>query len=256
MTGPTAAALIWNPLALTLAGLLLAQIAAPHLGRSGAWIACAAFLASNQVAKVLMYEVHPEAAYPVFFLLWAWGMGFGDHRIRKWAIVLGVLGSFGIKADALLVFLPWALWGAVMLKRRQKTAAWISLAFIACEIVLQMMIVHGLESSSPTQWKGAELILPRGADAIHGRHWDSPTSAIDVLAVWCAIRMEFSEHSNRSRSFCFRVRGSRFWRSLLGCSRLSGSGLRFSLLPRLMPFFRGPINFGTITRLLFSARFG
>ena len=95
--------LLFNPLCFALAGWMLNQLAR-HLGLKSEWrfLLVLAFLFSRQSSLTVMYEVHPEALYPLlsFGMVYAliresWWQAFA------WGVVLGLL-----KEDSFMV-----VWG-------------------------------------------------------------------------------------------------------------------------------------------------
>jgi hypothetical protein len=232
VAGPTAAALLFGPLVFAGAGWVLALIAKPRWGALGALMAAAAFLASSQLGKILMYDVHPEAAYPLFVFLWAWSAGWGDGKLRPAPLLLSTALLMGIKEDSFVVLPPLILATALFqreatalfqreatalfqreatalfqreataLFQREATALlqsdatpplergtaarkWLALsaALAAVVCVAQLYTVHQLAGGAwgPQQWQGAPVGLPRGAELMRNRHWDSLSSAFGIV---------------------------------------------------------------------------
>jgi uncharacterized membrane protein len=209
ITGPTLAALLFGPLVFSGAAWTLASIAKPRWGAIGALAIAAAFLASSQVGRVLMYDVHPEAAYPLGVLLWAWAAGWGDRKIRGPVLLFATLFTAGIKEDSFAVLLPMiaaTAWRYGLLKRPKRAMPanvialkaeapqlpvpanlqrWlVACAALAAAITFfQFYLVHQYSSGvlGPGVWKGAPVTLPHGAELMRGRHWDSPASAIALI---------------------------------------------------------------------------
>lgn len=209
ITGSTLAALLFGPLVFSGAAWALASIAKPRWGAVSALAIAAAFLASSQVGRILMYDVHPEAAYPLGVLLWAWAAGWGDRKIRGPVLLLATLFTAGIKEDSFAVMIPmigataW-MYGLLRLPKRALPANVIALkpetpqpslpthllgwlcasAVLALAVTfLQFYLVHQFSSGAlgPSTWKGAPVAIPRGAELMRGHHWDSPSSAVALM---------------------------------------------------------------------------
>jgi hypothetical protein len=269
VVGPTLAAVAFGPLVFSGAGLALAAIARPRWGTAGALAIAAAFLASSQLGKVLMYDVHPEAAYPLGVLLWAWAAGWGDGKLRVPALLFATIFTAGIKEDSFAVLLPliaataWVrcrpelkkLWP---LKKPARPANVIALrpkksedqaeihppsspALLqwlgACAILaigvtaFQFAAVHQWSSGAwgPSQWQGQPVAIPRGAELMRNRHWDTPASALAILGDLIAQRGGIV---GAVGSF-FKFLISRPWISLLALAPwvVTRSGFWISVLP-------------------------
>lgn len=194
LTSSTWAALALMPLALSLAAAVLALWARQLVGARNALLAAAAFLLSNQVGKVLSYETHPEALYPLAVFLWAWGSGFGTGgRVRwTWAILGASLGA-AIKEDAFLVFLPLMSCQLLSSLRAKRDPARLAVASVGLLLVLfgavfQFLAVSRFGSGAwgPRLWEGQPVRLPAGPAAFQGHRWDSVSSAWEILAAYRA----------------------------------------------------------------------
>jgi hypothetical protein len=183
LTGPTHAALLFGPLVLTAAGGILAALARPRFGSLGAWAATAAFLASSQVARLLMYEVHPEAAYPLAVFAWAWAAGWGEGKLRPKTLLLATALLMAIKEDSFTVLPPLIL--ATALFRHDLSRRWLALSALLATGVcaFQFHAVHQWSSGAwgPQQWLGSEVVHPLGAAPMRHHHWDGPSSAWTIL---------------------------------------------------------------------------
>jgi hypothetical protein len=183
LLGPVTAALLFGPIVMAGAGAMLALITRPRWGALGALLAATAFLASNQVGRVLMYDVHPEAAYPLFVLLWAWAAGWGDQKIRPAALCLATVLLAGVKEDSFVVLPPLLLATALFVPARPRK--WLAASAVLCAGVcaFQFYAVHQWTSGAwgPGQWEGLPVVLPHGAELMRNRHWDTPSSAAGLL---------------------------------------------------------------------------
>jgi hypothetical protein len=206
LAGPTAAALLFGPLVLAGAAWTLAAIARPRTGATGALLMAAAFLASNQVGRVLMYDVHPEAAYPLGVFAWAWAAGWGGGKLRPLALLASTALLMGIKEDSFAVLPP--LIAATALLRRDISRRWLAasaaLALAVC--LAQFYSVHEWASGAwgPHEWRGAPVVLPRGSGPMRDHHWDTLSSASAIFSetvgerggalaiAWGLIRFLFS----------------------------------------------------------------
>lgn len=181
-------ACLWlGPLAMAGAGAMLGALAKPRWGAPAAFALASAFLASSLVGRIVMYDVHPEALYPLATFAWAWAAGWGDGEIRPGALLLATLALMGIKTDSFLVLYPLiALWIASRAKRPAR--AWlvpIGVVLIALGVTLaQFAAVRnwGDGTWGPREWQGFPVIIPQGAGALKGHHWDTPASALRILA--------------------------------------------------------------------------
>ena len=131
-----------------------------------------------------MYDVHPEAAYPLAVFIWAWAAGWGDHKLRPGALLLSTLFLMGIKADSFLVLPPLILATAYFQPGVSKKWLAASSALAAAVIAAHFLAVHGWTSGDwgPHQWNGAQVVIPHGAELMGKRHWDTPQGAAAILA--------------------------------------------------------------------------
>lgn len=182
--GATQAALLFGPLVFALAAVVLAHLARPRVGATAALTLAAAFLASTQVGKVLNYDVHFESAYPLFLLLWAWGMGFGDQKVRIFPLILGVILGMGVKEDSFLVFFPVIAWSCLALRDSQRKHALLSAVLAVIILGFQFYSIKQWTQGAwgPHQWEGASVFIPAGADLVQGKHWSSPGQAQDIAS--------------------------------------------------------------------------
>jgi uncharacterized membrane protein len=177
---PINACLIFGPLAFALAGGILAVLARPVWGGGYSVIICALFLLSSQVGKVLSYDVHPEAIYPLFVFLWAWAAGFTENKVKLLPLVAATLVGVSIKEDSFLVFFPLI---ALLLIRRQdaKTTSLASVAALAATAIQFIAVAKWSTGAwGPSTWEGAPVVIPHGPSLLKGMHWDSPLSAFKI----------------------------------------------------------------------------
>ena len=209
LAGPFAAALLFGPLMLSAATGVLALALRPAAGAQTALIAAGLFWLCSPAGKILMYDVHPEAAYPLAVFAWAWAAGWfvpmnahetesADHPdqppaplsfARGVGVALLTLAGMSIKEDGFLVFLPLALWlairpsrGAVVAHRR--ASGWITLTAVVAGTAWQFHSLHQWASGNwgPAHWQGLPVQIAAGPDLFHGIHWDSPESAGRILS--------------------------------------------------------------------------
>jgi len=180
--GALPTALFFGPVMLTLAGIFLALLTRKNWGELGSLLFMIAFFASTQVGRVLMYEVHPEAAYPCFVLLWLWSMGWdggkdGPARVRWGWLVFSIVVGMGIKEDAFLVFGPLIVWGVVFSSKgmhgMQKRAAILSLGLATSVFLFQMKAVEAWTHRvwGPQIWEGYPVVVDASAGLFPGVHW-------------------------------------------------------------------------------------
>ncbi len=191
LLGPLTACLLFNPLFLSLAGVLLAVLTLEAWGSFGSLAFMVAFYASVQVGKILAYDVHPEAAYPFFLLLWLWwlqkrGVTRGPGGLVLWlALTLGM----GIKEDAFLVFGPWVLY-FLFLHRRPTPQQQQGLGtMLGCGLVvggitlLQVIMVRGWVRGDwgPSVWQHQPVVVTASLSQFQGVHWKSAQDVGEIL---------------------------------------------------------------------------
>ena len=185
--GSTWAALIFAPLFLTAAAFLLAVLSRKNWGTSNGLLFALAFLASTQVGKILMYEVHPESAYPFFVFLWFWALGWdGSQKVRWPALVVAILGGVGIREDALIIFFPWMIWAYWKSSGRQRLAVALS---AGCLVLAFWVQTHSIQSWlsetwGPHVWEGEVVVRDVGVRIFKGLHWSSPR---EILSIFYAL---------------------------------------------------------------------
>ncbi len=186
--GTIQAALLYGPLSLGLAGLLLGWIVRPRLGPLPALLFTGAFLVNSPVAKILNYDVHPEVAYPLTVFLWAWSIGLGDGKVRLPALVFATLAGIGVKEDSFLVYTPWFLWAWISLPGVQRKAAGLSFGIAVSFYAFTMLAMSQWSSQQwgAKTWEGLSVVIPPGADLIKGVHWSSPYSIAHVTQLLVA----------------------------------------------------------------------
>ncbi len=167
--GGVGVGLLFNPLCFALAGWMLNRLA-QHLGLKSEWrfLLVLAFLFSRQSSLTVMYEVHPEALYPLlsFGMVYAliresWWQAFA------WGVVLGLL-----KEDSFMV-----VWGCGI-------AAW----FLKPGLVRKLPKVMGVFGASAlAYWVQVWLIqyfnrnayggvIPSAGVLVGNHKWDSLSS--------------------------------------------------------------------------------
>jgi hypothetical protein len=184
LIGSAHAALVHNPLVLSLAGLMVALLTRKSWEAWGSILWTCAFLGSTQVGKVLLYEVHPESAYPFFMLLWFWSVGLdGTHRIRYWALILSTALCMGVKEDSFLVLGPWLAWGLFVLAGQQRRAVLYSLVIATACFGFQLYAVRNWASGhwGPHEWNGSPVLYQVSLGFFKGLHWSSLSNVKDIL---------------------------------------------------------------------------
>ena len=181
--GPTQAALLFGPLSLGIAAYFLGRLTQPKLRALSSLGFTLAFLFSSSVGKILAYDVHPEVTYPAMVFLWAWSLGLGDGKIRWSGLAIATLAGIGIKEDSFLVFFPWLTWAIYALKGTQRRAALFSFSLA---IVCYGCSVYSIGRWSdgqwgPHAWHQSPVIIPPGADLIHGIHWSSFSGVSKII---------------------------------------------------------------------------
>jgi hypothetical protein len=173
--GTTGAALAYNPLLLAGAGAMLAVITRPRWGAASAWALALAFLLSSYTGKLLMYETHPETAYPLLVFAWAWAAGWGDGKIRPIPMLLALLIGTQIKVDGFLVFLPLIAVHAWKSSGRTRRAAALSFAVACLGCTFQVFAIHRFANGSwgPSSWQGLPVTIPASSSRFPGVRWDS-----------------------------------------------------------------------------------
>ncbi|MEO5971093.1 MAG: hypothetical protein ABIQ95_14285 [Bdellovibrionia bacterium] len=174
-------ALIFNPLVLAGAGWMVGILSRKRWGNFHSLFFAAAFLASTQVGKILNYDVHPEAAYPLLTLIWFWALGLdGAGQVRWIALLVSTLLCMGTKEDSFLVLGPWILWGLFELKANQRKAVLVSGLVALGVVVFQCIAVQNWLSGlwGPRDWSGDLVITNAAVNAFAGGHW---TGLRDIL---------------------------------------------------------------------------
>ncbi len=153
--GATATAILFEPAVFALAALSLGRLAAKRWGEGPAlWLALS-FLLSTQVGRIMMYDVHPEAAYPLAVFLWA--EAITSKKPHAWLVAAASCFLAGIKEDAVLVLPPLV---AAMAVRPPGSRPPLKLLFLSLFVAVftaaaQMGLVH--------HWKTIVEIVPQGA---------------------------------------------------------------------------------------------
>lgn len=181
--GSTTATLLWGPLVFAGAGAFLAALVRQRAGGLNALLINAAFLFSSLVARVLMFEVHPESAYPLFTFAWAWAAGWSDNRVRPTPLIAATLLLTGIKEDSFLVLFPLL---AVSLHASARPRRWLGVSALL-SIAMTGFFFYAIRNYSngswgPHTWQNMPVVLPVGAGLMHYHHWDGPGSAIIILS--------------------------------------------------------------------------
>ncbi len=185
MIGTTGAALLFGPLCLAAAGAMVSVLARPRWGAVAAWCLGASFFALSQVGKILMYDMHPEAAYPLLAILAGWMITRSEDPVRRRKRVgltaLIFLVGMSIKEDALLVFGPIAVWSGA--RSRFKHLSWVPLVAVLFGLAFQFHAIGQWKSHhwGPEEWMGLPLFVPQGADFLQGVAWDSPTGVLHAI---------------------------------------------------------------------------
>ncbi len=224
--GTVNVALIFNPLVLTAAGIMVGVIAKKKWGAFYSLVFAMAFLASTQVGKILMYDVHPEAAYPFFVLLWFWSLGLeGSNQIRWVSLVLATFLCVGVKEDSVFVLGPWLLWGLVCLKGNQRKAVISSAVVASFGVLFQVLLVKNWISGAwgPSIWEGHPVIVGAGVGAFRGLHWSGVSDIV-------SLSLQLIQDQGGVLGFVKGVGSfllSRPWISLLVLAPWVGVSLRF-----------------------------
>jgi hypothetical protein len=182
--GPTQACLIFEPLVFALTGVTLAALIRPRGRAFKALFFTLGFYCFNQVARILNYDVHPEAAYPFFTLLWAWAAGLGDSRTRPLPLLFFTLALVGIKEDSFLIFYPLLAATMIASRRNLRALAWLGASGLVGLAVTGFQF-HAVHQWVAGQWgphtlDGFPVSIPQGAEVIRNRHWEGPASALQL----------------------------------------------------------------------------
>jgi hypothetical protein len=223
--GSVHTSLLFNPVVLTLGGWMLALLAKKKWSSLSALALCGAFLFSTQVGKILMYETHPEAAYPVLLFLWLWSLGL-DHPLKnrmnhmmnrmknhkklredsvpvRWIpLILSILLGAGLKEDSVFVFGPWLVWGAFQLRGVQRKA--IVTSFILSGFVwsLQVFAVKNwlVGNWGFSVWQNYPVVVGASAGGLQGTHWSGIQDGFQILSHlasqkggWGSLLSEFAK---------------------------------------------------------------
>ena len=183
--GSVTTALIFNPLVLAGAGWMVGLLARPRWGGNSALLLSAAFLASTHVGKILMYEVHPEAAYPLLMLVILWALGLdGTKKVRWVTLIVSTLLCAGLKEDSFLILLPWVGWGLWKFRRnRGQWPGFLLSGLIAVSVsILQALSVKLWLSGQwgPEFWGGHAVVRSAGVGAFQGVHWSGVSSIFEI----------------------------------------------------------------------------
>ena len=172
--GSIGVSLCFNPAVLALAALYLDRIC-KYLGFQPfeRLVLILAFLFSKHVGLIMMYEVHPEAMYPLLSL----GLVFAllQERWRDavlWGVFLGL-----IKMDSFLVI--WGVFVAALFLRPQlqqkKSKLFVVLLFSGIAYVIQLYAIHFFKHSHTMG------VVPEVGPLIGGHSWDSPEAIINTV---------------------------------------------------------------------------
>ena len=174
-------ALCFNPLVLSLAAGLVALLAQPAWGKGQALLLAFAFMISSPVNGTLMYDMHPEAAYPLFVFLWAYGLNSqGPRRACFW---IGLLGGLTIKEDGFLVFLPLSAALAMSKGLRHRDVLWTALSAVVATSI-DLFLIHEWKTGAlgPQIFFDQNVTVPQGTPWFHGHQVDSLSSFQTILA--------------------------------------------------------------------------
>jgi len=151
--GPTLTALAFNPFFLALAGFILGHLVFRVLRSPGlALLLPVCFWMSEWISRTLLYEMHPEAAYPAFAFAAAFCVLKAAETGREKYIwfILSLLSFFaltGVKQDGML--LAGLMWLWLSVRRCWSLALALSSgAVIAGTAVAMALIVQGFRSGS------------------------------------------------------------------------------------------------------------
>jgi hypothetical protein len=184
--GPTLAALLFSPLAFAAAGGALGVLTRKRLGTTASLALVFGFLFSSYVAKTVMYDTHPESAYPLFVFLWMLGCGFDaeGQRPRAMLAAFGLLGGMLIRIDGILIFFPLAF--ACFFLTNSPAKRRILIATLLVAPLLAAFQFHAIQrfgsgAWGPAEWDGLPVSIPTGDARFLGKRWDSPWVILEVL---------------------------------------------------------------------------
>jgi hypothetical protein len=190
LLGATLTALLFHPLVLSLAAWFLAKVAQKQWSHLASVGFAFAFLASTQVGKILMYDVHPEVAYPFFLILWYWAMTRDSDDLAtglSWSsgviLILATLLLIETKEDSFLVFFPWLAWMGKKLPASRRKAVWISGGVALAGLGFQMVCVQKWVSGQwgPSMWQGYPVLQQASVGEFGGLHWSGLKSVGQIL---------------------------------------------------------------------------
>lgn len=174
--GSVNSALLFEPWIFALSAAALAGLAREKWGSLGALAIASAFLLSSQVGRILMYDVHPEAAYPLCFFVWAWSLGLNGKREVRWlCLILATLAGIWIREDSILLFLPSAVWAIFTLNQKQRSAAIFSLILAIAAYQFNFFAFNRWASGAwgPHLWNGVSVRIPDNPPFLQGVPWNS-----------------------------------------------------------------------------------
>jgi hypothetical protein len=255
--GSLASSLVYGPLVLAGAAFFLGlflreQLKGSTVETSGAVAAfgiAAAFLVSTQVGHILMYDVHPESAYPLAVFLWAWAL----QRDRPWLLFVATAFGMGIKEDSFLVFFPLTLWMTVIRSGRARMMALGSFLLALVLFVLQMKSIGAWAAGKwgPVVWEGQKVFIPQGPDLLKGVRWSSLKDIWQVLQL--LVGQDGGWQGALTRAGRFLV--SRPWLSLLVFCPGLLLQLRFWLLLGPLALAYSQLGRASLLNIYYSAPF-
>ena len=188
LVGSVTACLLFNPVCLAVAGWFLGLLAEERMSKREAWLMTCAFLCSTQVGRVMMYDVHPEVAYPLLTFLFCFCLrNLARYRLSFIGIVL--LFS-GLKEDSFLILIPLLISSYVTASRLDKRILFMAGVASVSVWMFQMwsikMWVSGEWGSE--FWNGKTVFFKGGASIFQGKHWSGILESFQILKDLVGVR--------------------------------------------------------------------
>lgn len=140
--GPTAMAIVFNPLITSLSAAALAKLAWERTGSAAAAVGLSwAFLGNEYINRINNYEVHPEVLYPLLTFLAALPSLVQGSSFRKRALLFFCwICLAGVKEDAFLIFAPLWIWLTLTRQWSFKQAGLIGAAAVTTQIGMLLLM--------------------------------------------------------------------------------------------------------------------
>lgn len=190
--GSTITNAAFNAIVLGLAGWVLGHLTFARLNSPGtALVVAAVFFMSEWTSRVLMYESHPEALYPLLIFIVALPTMTRLHSMKRAVIILSTwVLLLGVKQDA--IFIGGVIWLWLVLTKQLSWRAATLIAIVsAVPFLAQAWLIHGFK----TGWGPLEILIgefrvpvvvPQGGTGLLGGHVLAGLSDVPIIVNYLA----------------------------------------------------------------------